>query len=185
MHLQPADSTLIGGRDTIREELASNSNQYENLLQKERHKCKKLEQELLEVLLNYHDTPHSPNNVAPATLLVGKTTNGNLSHIEHAIDVKATCDQALAKDALAKEKEKNHADGRRHAQQSTIQIGDMVLAKQPKTNKLSTSFDTVPRRVIHLNGSMVTAARPDGHTITRNSSFKKLEGDTVDPCHPP
>ena len=44
-----------------------------------------------------------------------------------------------------KEKVKNHANGRRHAQQSTIQIGDMVLVKQPNTNKLSTSFATVPR----------------------------------------
>ena len=160
--------------DTIREELASNSNQpehYENLLQKERHKCKKLEQELLEVLLNYHDTPHSSNNVAPATLLLGKTTKGKLSHIEDAVDVQATCDQALAKDALAKEKVKSYADAQRHAQQPTIQIADTALVKPPNSNKLSTRFETEPRRVTHLRGSMVRAARSDGHTLTRNSSL--------------
>ena len=142
--------------------------------------------ELHKFLLNYRCTPHSTTNVAPATLLYGRTIKGRLPHLEHAVDIQAAREQALAKDNLAKERMKNYADGRRQAQQSTIQIGDMVLVKQPKTNKLSTSFETVPRRLIHLNGSMVTAARPDGHTITRNSSFfKKLEGDTVDPGHPP
>ena len=75
--------------------------------------------------------------------------------------------------------------GQRHVQQPTIQIVDTALVKPPKTNKLSTRFVTELRRVTHLRGSMVMAARSNGHTITSDSSFiKKLEGDAVNPDQP-
>lgn len=132
--------------------------------------------ELRKFLLNYRCTPHTTTNVAPAELLFGRTIKGRLPHVEHTINIQATRDQAIAKDAQAKMRMKTYADARRHAQPSTIQIGDKVLVKQPRANKLSTGFDNQPRRVTHVKGSMVTATRADGHSITRNigSFFKRF-----------
>ena len=56
---------------------------------------------------------------------------------------------------------------------STIKVGDIVLARQRKHNKLSTRFDPVPFQVVRLNGTMVTACR-NGKYITRNVSHFKV-----------
>ena len=54
---------------------------------------------------------------------------------------------------------------------STINIGDTILARQ--RNKLSTRFDPLPFRVVHMNGMMITARR-SGKYITRNVSHFKV-----------
>lgn len=52
-------------------------------------------------------------------------------------------------------------------------MGDTVLVKQPKTNKLSIPFSPVSLAVEEEKGSMVTAS--NGHkTVTRNSSMFKV-----------
>ena len=57
--------------------------------------------------------------------------------------------------------------------ESNIKLGDTVLVKQPKANKLSTPFNPVPFVVEEKKGSMITAS--DGHkTVTRNSSMFKV-----------
>ena len=55
-------------------------------------------------------------------------------------------------------------------------IGDCVLVKQKRKNKLSTSFDPRPLRVTKIKGTMVTAKR-ENFTTTRNQSFFKLVDD--------
>ena len=80
-----------------------------------------------------------------------RTIKGRQPHVGQTIDIQATYDQALTKDAKAKEKIKTCADARGHAQPSSIQVGDKVLEKEtraknyPKTKnypQMSTSsFD--------------------------------------------
>ena len=53
-----------------------------------------------------------------------------------------------------------------------MSLGDTVLVRQQKKNKLTPCFDPKPYEIIEIKGSMVTATRK-GHTITRNSSFFK------------
>ena len=67
---------------------------------------------------------------------------------------------------------KLYADERNHARKSKVTIGDSVLVKQPKENKLSTPFDPKPYQVTNKKGTMVTAERED-KSITWNSSFFK------------
>lgn len=79
---------------------------------------------------------------------------------------------------------KMYADTRARAKTSTIKVGDIVLARQQKHNKLSTRFDPVPFQVVRLNGTMVTARRNNKY-ITRNvSHFKvmdtEIQGDDDD-----
>ncbi|KAL3864805.1 hypothetical protein ACJMK2_006458 [Sinanodonta woodiana] len=67
---------------------------------------------------------------------------------------------------------KSYADQTRKAKKSNFKVGDSVLVKQEKRDKLSTPFDPKPYEVINKKGSMITARRED-HQITRNSSFFK------------
>ena len=120
--------------------------QYEQLTQRTNWRW-----ELHNFLLGYRCKPHTTTNVAPAELLFGRTIKGRQPHVGQTIDIQATYDQALTKDAKAKEKIKTCADARGHAQPSTIQVGDKVLEKEtraknyPKTKnypQMSTSsFD--------------------------------------------
>ncbi|CAC5395690.1 unnamed protein product [Mytilus coruscus] len=77
-------------------------------------------------------------------------------------------------DKRKKDKMKNYADTRRNAEPSDLKkIGDTVLVRQDKQNKLSTPYNSNPYKIVERNGTMLTAKRDDGHMITRNSSFYK------------
>ena len=78
-------------------------------------------------------------------------------------------------DFLSKSKMTDYANTHRHTQPCNITPGDQVLVKQQKQNSLTTPFSTIPLLVKEKKGSMITAERPDGSKITRNSShFKAL-----------
>ena len=66
-----------------------------------------------------------------------------------------------------------YADTKVRAKTSTIKVGDIILVRQRKHNKLSTRFDPIPLQVVHLNGAMVTACH-NGKYITRNVSHFKV-----------
>ena len=79
---------------------------------------------------------------------------------------------------------KIYSDSRRNARVSTINIGDLVLVRQAKRNKLSSPYDPAPLTVIGVKGSMVTAKRKN-QVITRNTSFfKKIGPDVSDFTEP-
>ena len=68
-------------------------------------------------------------------------------------------------------------DKRRHAKESMIQIGDTVLVKQYKQNKLKTRFNKMPYIVLGRKGTKVTAEHSN-HRITRNlSHFKRVNAN--------
>ena len=80
--------------------------------------------------------------------------------------------QVRENDRNGKEKMKMNADKFNHAKEHTILVGDTILVRQQKKNKLSTRFDPEPYQVTRVKGTMVTATRL-GHYVTRNISFFK------------
>ena len=60
---------------------------------------------------------------------------------------------------------KTNADITNHAKPRALVIGDNVLLKQKKCNKLTTPFDPKPYTVVAVKGMMVTARRKK-HEIT-------------------
>jgi hypothetical protein len=79
------------------------------------------------------------------------------------------------RDQEKKEKMKKYADSRQHAKTNDLKIGDAVLVRQPKKNKLSTPFNPEPFVVEAWKGTLVTARR-GSQKITRNVSFfKKID----------
>jgi hypothetical protein len=93
--------------------------------------------------------------------------------------------EARDNEKTRRERNKEYADHRRNARKSDIEIGDYVLVRQEKKNKLTANFNPEPYKVIKKTGVEITAQRNNGHKITRNvSHFKKIKKpeDTDDEC---
>ena len=105
----------------------------------------------------------------PAQLLFNRNIQGKLPTIAPSLIVNRH-NEAQANQGKQRDKEKQYADNRRHVRPSNIKIGDQVLVKQRKHNKLATNFSPKPYTVIAIKGSKVVAENKD-HRITRNSSF--------------
>ncbi|KAL5019704.1 hypothetical protein ScPMuIL_002596 [Solemya velum] len=127
----------------------------------------------------YRTTPHSTTQFTPYFLLFShepRTKLPGATSATHQADP-----ELRARDSLAKLKMKQYADHRNRAKHREMFPGDYVLVKQPKQNKLSTNYNPNPLRVTDVNQSMVTAQRPDGSKMTRNSSlFRRLVNSSDD-----
>ncbi|CAB3993128.1 Retrovirus-related Pol poly from transposon [Paramuricea clavata] len=114
-------------------------------------------------------TTHYTTKVPPAQLLFNRNIQGKLPTITPTLIVNRHS-EAQANQGQQRDKAKQYADKRRHARPSNIKVGDQVLVKQGKRNKLSTNFSPQPYTVTAIKGSKVVAENKD-HRITRNSSF--------------
>ena len=131
---------------------------------------------LYRFLLNYGATPHSTTGFAPAELLFHRKIKTKLPQLLPVAVPSEVSAQVLKNDTSAKAKMKAHADQK--AKTSIIHIGDSVLVRQRKQNKLSTRYNPCPFQVIRIKGTMVTARRKDKY-ITRNAShFKVINSST-------
>ena len=72
---------------------------------------------------------------------------------------------------------KEYADQRQHSKDNDLKVGDTVIVRKKKKNKLSPPFDPKPFTDESRKGTMVTAKR-GFHTITRNVSFFKKISDS-------
>ena len=136
---------------------------------------KNRKQALYEFLRQYRATPHSTTNISPAEALNNRKLKIPLPSVVELPQQK-THDPLRQRDLAKKEKMKEDADKRQHSKTNDLKVGDTVLIRQPKKNKLSPLFDPKPFTVEARKGTMVTAKR-DSHTITRNVSFfKKISG---------
>jgi hypothetical protein len=61
-------------------------------------------------------------------------------------------------------------------QKSQFKVGDSVLVKQEKKDKLTTPFNPQPLKIKEKKGSMITATDGQNKIITRNSQRKVHSG---------
>lgn len=109
------------------------------------------QKELQDFLLMYRSTPHSTTQRTPSELMFGRTIVDKLPHINEPIVVD---EELRDRDKIEKEKGKQYADKRRHAQESTINVGETVwLKRMNPANKLSPNFEPVDYKVISRSGS--------------------------------
>ena len=89
--------------------------------------------------------------------------------------------EARGNETKRKECNREYADQRRNTRKSEIKIGDYVLVKQEKKNKLSVNFNQKPCKVIKRTGVEISAQSNDGHIFTRNiSHFKRTDKQNDD-----
>ena len=117
-------------------------------------------------LLTCRVSPNISTKVQPALLLNNKIPRTKIPIISHEIDNKVL-QKLEAHDKLIKDKMKKYFGNRYHTKKCQIHIGDCVLMKQPRINKLKPSFDPDPYFIKSVKESMVTAERRN-KSITRN-----------------
>ncbi len=139
-------------------------------------------QELDPFLLSYRATPHAMTGVSPAKIMFGRDIRTKLPQL-HPSEHSPVLDSAIARDQRNKQKMQQYSDKKNRAQPSAVKEGDMVLLKQPKTNKLSISFDPNPYRVVKRHGSRVLIQRGNDQAIMRNVSLTRKVEKSVDQQH--
>ena len=81
-------------------------------------------------------------------------------------------------------KAKAYADGKRKVLASSLSVGDTVLIRQQKRNKLTSFFGPKPYKIVAIKGSMISA-RLGVHIVVRNSSFfKRVRLPSEEPKQP-
>ena len=127
--------------------------------------------EIYTFVTNYRATPRSSTNATPHQLLMNRSVKVKLPQISiptHDLDV-------IGRDTTEKQTMKVYADSRRNTKPRHFRVGDPVLVKQKKSNKLSTPFDPKPYVITKVKGSIIIAKRiSDGKNITLNSLQFKL-----------
>ena len=127
-------------------------------------------QELQSFLRAYRSTPHCTTKMTPHEMLFERKPK---TRVPECTQLRSSTDETVReRDASAKARMKAYADKKNRAAEFTLKLGDTVLVKQQRQNKLSSYYDLVPYTISAMNGSMVTASRKD-ETIVRNSSFFK------------
>ena len=128
-------------------------------------------QELQRFLLHYRTTPHSTTGVPPAELLFNRTVRGKLPVLKKRVVRRHS--EARKMDEKRQSYNKQYADEKRHAKESSIKVGDCVLIRQERRNKLTSNYNSEPYTVTYKNKCEITARNKDGHTVRRNVSHCK------------
>ncbi|XP_055604878.1 uncharacterized protein K02A2.6-like [Uranotaenia lowii] len=93
--------------------------------------------ELRLYLLTYHSSKHPTTGKSPGEMMFGRPIKSKLPAISNFPEDE----EVRERDALIKEKGRDYSGRKRHAKESDIRQGDVVLAKRVrKANKLDTEF---------------------------------------------
>lgn len=112
-------------------------------------------QALWSFLRSYRATQHTTTGVAPADLLLGYKPRIQLPEL----NTNRNRDTKLrTEDKAAKDKIKEYAD-RPSSVKHKIGVGDTVLVRQMKKNKLTPPYSPHPCEVVAVKNSMITARR--------------------------
>ncbi|XP_046748852.1 uncharacterized protein K02A2.6-like [Diprion similis] len=129
-------------------------------------------EELITYLQAYRTTPHSVTGVAPAELMFNRKIRSKIPDIT-LMTTQNDDEEVRDRDLLKKDKGRRDADEKRHAKESEIKEGDIVLMQQPKENKLSTTYKPTPMKVTQKQGNSIIAETPEGVKYRRNNTQLK------------
>ena len=129
--------------------------------------------ELNAYLLMYRTTPHSTTGISPAELMFDKKIRSKLPEISSTFD--AVNDESVRdRDAFIKDKGRVYSDKKRGPTSRDICVGDKILLKQNKNDKVTTNFAKQPFTVISRCGNSVVVENENGRYKRNITYVKKL-----------
>ena len=128
--------------------------------------------ELVTSLTAYRSTLQATTGVTPFYLMFGREMRTKLPELRREA-VEVPREEVRDHDWSNKLKGKAYADARRGATPKSIRIGDTVLLKAEKSNKLSTNFRPSPFKVVQKTGTEVKVRNEAGEEFKRNTAFVK------------
>ena len=130
------------------------------------------QESIFSFLLLYRNTPHVSTGFSPAQLLMNRDLRSKLPDLPAETYGSNQAEIAINNDKKYKQKQKFYAD--RKCSDISFKIGDYVLLKQKKVNKLSPNFSKLVHIIVDIKGSQIHARRlTDNKLFCRNSSFFK------------
>lgn len=120
-------------------------------------------------MATYRAIEHNTTGKSPAELLLKRKIRGKLPDFTMPQNDQEVRDH----DAEQKGKAKLYADHRRGAKHSQLDVGDQVLVRQEKIDKLTTAFSQVPYTIVSRKGNSVTIEDSKGAQYKRNTTFVK------------
>lgn len=106
---------------------------------------------LADYVAAYNSWPHHVTKVPPAELMFGRAVRSLLPNLR--TDTMNTEDGELRdRDQTAKFVRNTREDARRHAVESQIKVGDIVLVSQTKKDKADTPYKNTLHKVVQLTG---------------------------------
>ena len=142
--------------------------------------------ELPKFLMAYRSTPQISTGASPHYLMFGREMKTKLPELRPEGNV--TSESVRDKDWQSKVSQKLYADKSRGAKPNPLDVGDEVLVRTPKTNKLSPKYHADTGTVVKRIGGEVTVQRQDGTQLKRHvTAVKKvvhaeLEGPLHENC---
>ena len=128
--------------------------------------------ELNKYLMAYRALPHATTGKSPAELLYGRKMRTKMPDVlERPVEENQ---EVRDHDAENKGKNKVYADAKRNAKFSEVDLGDSVLVKQDKQNKLTTTFNPTPFTVVSKKGNSLVLQAPSGEQYSRKVSRTNL-----------
>ena len=122
-------------------------------------------------------TPHTSASFSPHRLLFGCDPKTKLPEHQTASNVRDD-DIVRKQDVHAKSMMKYQAFSKRNSCNSCMNVGGIVLVRQPQFDKLSTPFNPRPLTITNRQTVMVTVSRPDGSTMSMFHQWQPL----TSPC---
>ena len=129
------------------------------------HEGKNWKKEINTFLLAYRSTPHSVTGISPAELMFKRKLRTKLPDMSKSDVVEG---EIRDRDLLRKDKEKDYFDQRKHAKESDLHVGDTVILRQSKENKLTTAYGAEPYKIVGKFGNSVQVENLEGVQRRRN-----------------
>ena len=127
--------------------------------------------ELLVWLMTHRSTLQTTTGTTPCYMF-GREVRSKLPELKRET-VGVPGKEVRERDWSSKLKGKAYADLKRGAMPKSIRVGNTVLLKAEKTNKLSTNFNPDPFKVVHKTGSEVTLRNKAG--IEKEHCLKEVQ----------
>ena len=108
------------------------------------------QQEINLFLLQYRTTPHSTTKVSPAELLFNRVVKGTFPSLTKS-NVVDRHKEARENELSSQRYNKQYADRRRRTKPSDLKVGNYVIVKQDRQNKLTSAFSETPYTVTESN----------------------------------
>jgi hypothetical protein len=136
---------------------------------------KSIRESASEFLQMYRATPHSATNISPFEAMHGRRMRATLPMKPDEGD---SIDKG--KESRYKEKMRQSRKGTEHR----LEVGDKVLMRQKKQNKLTPRFNTTEMTVTDVQGSSVEVSSGGSRVFRDASFFKRVESEEDDSDQP-
>ena len=127
-------------------------------------------EEINQFLIAYRSTPQVTTGASPYSLMFGRSMRTKLPELQP--EFKIFDEEIRDRDWEKKLQGKHYADNRNNAVCDNLQIGDEVLVRNSKTNKLSPNFKPSPFIIKEKSNGRLTAVNQDT-SIQRHQSYFK------------